>query len=149
MIEHSAEMDFDRPANAVWAVVADYGRDPEWRDGVETMAPSPPGPVHPGQTTAEVMRFAGRTLRNDGIVTAVGPGLHFTWRTTSGSDAEGSRTVEELGPGRCRVRLEVRVRLHGPDRLLAPLMRVLVRRTLAGDLARLRRVAQRAGTPAG
>ena len=142
MIELNAQVDLDRPAEHTWAVVADYRRDPEWRAGVETMDPSPPTPVRLGQTTSERMRFLGRTMRNDGVVTAVEPGRHFTWRTTSGADADGSRTVEEIGPGRSAVRLELRVRPHGLARLFTPLTRALLARTLADDLLRLRQVVQ-------
>ncbi|NUR84061.1 MAG: hypothetical protein HOY71_08245, partial [Nonomuraea sp.] len=84
------------PAAKVWSVVADYDRDPDWRAGVSTMAPRPAGIVRAGTTTAEVMRFAGRTYRNGGEVIRVDPGRSFAWRTTSGIDAEGGRAVEEL-----------------------------------------------------
>jgi hypothetical protein len=126
-----------RPAAAAWAVVADYGRDPEWRQGVRTMAPSPAGAVGVGTTTAEVLRTGGRTLRNGGVVTDVAAGHHFAWRTTSGVDADGSRTVTATGPRTCTVRLELRVRPHGFDRLLAPVLRRVVARGLAADARRL------------
>lgn len=138
MIEIAVQAEFDASADAVWAVLADYGRDPQWRRGVETMDPSPPGPVRPGQTTDERMRFAGRAHRNGGEVLAVGPGLRFQWRTTSGIDAEGGRSVADLGDGRARARFEVRIRPHGADRLLAPVLRIVLRRALAADLVRLR-----------
>jgi uncharacterized membrane protein len=101
----------DRFAADVWALVANYDRDPEWRAGVTTMAPIPSGPATPTTITSEVMRIGGRSYRNGGEVTNLDPGARFTWRTTPGADADadGSRSVEPLGPGRCRVRLEVRV----------------------------------------
>ena len=128
----------DRPAADVWAVVADYGRDPEWRAGVETMAPSPAGLVRVGTTTAEVMRFAGRTLRNAGVVVSVEPGVRFEWRTTDDADASGARTVEPMGHDRCRVTLELVVRSHGVERLLRPLLAPMLRRGVAADVDRLR-----------
>jgi hypothetical protein len=137
-IELINEIDVDVTPEAAWAVVADYGRDPEWRSGVVTMAPSTPGIVTGGTTTAEEMHLAGRTLRNGGRVTSVGPGLRFTWATTSGSDADGARSVEAAGDGRARVRLELRVRPHGVERLLAPVLRRIVARTVAADAERLR-----------
>jgi hypothetical protein len=87
MIEVREHSEISCPAAAAWAVVADYGQDPRWRKGVETMAPRPEGIVRVGTTTAEVMRFAGRTYRNGGEVTGVEPGRSFDWRTTSGIDA--------------------------------------------------------------
>jgi len=130
-----------RPAPEVWAIVADYGRDPEWRKGVETMAPSAPGPVIEGLTTDEILHFGGRTYRNAGVVTAVEPGAWFAWRTTSGADADGSRTVRDLGDGRCEVTLVLTVRPHGVERLLQPVLMRMLRSGLAADLGRLARLA--------
>lgn len=127
-----------RPAAEVWAVVADYGCDPDWRKGVSTMAPQPPGPVAVGTTTAEEMRMAGQTYRNDGVVTAVEPGRRFTWRTTEGADAHGARTVEPRGEDRCRVTLDLVVTPHGAEVAMAPVLGPMLRRTVAGDLRRLR-----------
>jgi hypothetical protein len=133
----SASADLDRPAPVAWGVVADYGRDVEWRTGVLAMAPDPPGPVAAGTTTSEDIRVAGRTWHNEGVVTEVVPGARFAWRTTAGADAEGSRAVEALGPDRCRVTLTLTVRPHGAERLLRSLAARQLRRNLTRDLARL------------
>jgi uncharacterized membrane protein len=146
-IEVRATIDVSGPAVRVWAVLADYRRDPEWRAGVRDMDPRPPGPAEPGQLTDERMRFAGRGYRNGGRVESVGPGRELRWRTTSGVDADGSRAVDELPDGRCRVRLETHVRPHGMDRLFAPVLGPLLRRQMRGDLRRLRLLTERA--PAG
>ena len=139
MIEIQHETVVDAPAAVVRAIAHDYRRDPEWRQGVATMDPQPPGPVAAGQTTAEVLRVAGRTYRNGGVVTAV-DGDRFTWRTTSGVDADGARTVEALDGGRCRVVLELRLRPKGlVERLAVP----MVRKGLAADLERLAALALR------
>jgi hypothetical protein len=102
-IDFGTTVDIGRPAREVRAVLADYDRDPEWRAGVLSMSADPPGCATAGTTTAEVMRFAGRTLRNNGKIARVGPGCGLTWRTTSGVDAEGVRAVEPRGPDRCRL----------------------------------------------
>ena len=141
-IELEETIEIAAPASSVWAVVADYDRDPSWRTGVSTMAPAPAGPVQVGTTTAEVLRLAGSTWRNGGEVVDVTPGCAFRWRTTSGADAEGARHVEPLGPDRCRVRLELRVRPHGVERVLAPVLGRVLRRNLAGDARRLRALAE-------
>lgn len=140
-IEFSAAAEAAVPAERAWAVLADYARDVEWRRQVVAMTPSPPGPVHPGQATAEVLRFAGRTLRNDGEVVQVGD-LRFTWRTTSGVDAEGAREVRPLGPDRCRIALRTRVRPTGAERYYAPLARIVLARGLRTDLRRLVEIAE-------
>ena len=136
----------DCPAHHAWAVVADYGRDPAWRRGVATMAPRPTGPVGVGTTTAEELRFAGQIRRNAGEVTAVDPGRSFRWRTVEGDDATGSRTVEPVDADHCRVTLELVVRPHGVEAFLAPVLGPMLRRTVRGDLTRLRELVQAAAT---
>jgi len=143
MIRLRARTEVDAPAERVWGLLGDYGHDPAWRAGVATMAPSPPGPAEPGQTTDEHLRFAGRSYRNGGRVESVGPGRALSWATTSGVRAAGRRAVEELPGGRCRVALETDVRPEGVDRLLAPVLGRVLRRRMVADLARLRALAER------
>jgi uncharacterized membrane protein len=144
MITLSESIDIDRTTDQIWAVIADYRRDSAWRTGVMSMEPSPPGPVDVGTTTAEHMRLAGRTWQNDGVVTAVVPGRSFAWRTTRGADANGSRSVVGIDHASCRVTLDLDVRPHGAERLLAPLVRRLLARNLRRDLRRLRHLVESA-----
>lgn len=144
MFTLTAELEIDRPTGEVWAVLGDYRRDPDWRAGVAGMSPSPATPAEPGQTTVEELRFGGRGYRNDGLIETVEPGRRLTWRTTSGIDADGSRTVTGLADGRCRVRLRTTVRPLGLDRLLSPVLKPMLRRRMEGDLRRLRAVVERA-----
>jgi hypothetical protein len=132
----------DAPAAAVWAVVADYTRDAEWRTGVLEMRPEPAGEVRSGTTTHEVIRLGGRTYRNRGLVTRALPGARLEWRTTAGAQASGSRTVEARGDDRCEVTLELCVVPHGLERLLAPVLRRMLVRNLRGDLVRLAGIVQ-------
>ena len=132
------ETDIDAPAAVAWSVVADYARDVEWRAGVMQMVPTPMGPVQVGTTTAEAMKVAGKTYRNDGEVVAVEPGARFEWRTTAGAVAHGARQVTQLGPARCRVRLELHVTPTGLNRLFAPMLTKVLDKGLSGDVERLR-----------
>ncbi len=131
----------------VWTAITDYRRDVTWRSGVVSMEPSVPGPLAPGITTSEEMRFLGRTMRNDAIVVDVEPGHSFHWRTTSGVDANGSRTVVSDG-GITTTTLALAVRPSGMDRLTAPLLRRLLSRSLRRDLRRLRDQIERGDRPA-
>lgn len=125
-----------RPERA-WEVVADYARDPDWRGGVCEMLSDPGGLAAAGTVTHEVLRVAGRTYRNDGVVERVVPGRRLEWRTTSGAVAHGSREVRPLGTDRCEVALELHVEPTGANRLLAPLLRRVLARGLVEDLRRL------------
>ena len=137
MRSFTATTTIDRPAAEAWAIVADYHCDPQWRHGVETMAPSTTGPAVVGTTTAEVLRLGGRTYRNAGLVTEVQSGSRLAWRTVAGADAFGSRDVRPSGSAACTVTLELHVRYHGGQRLAAPLLTGMLRRGLRRDLARL------------
>jgi hypothetical protein len=44
-------VEINRPADQVWAYVADYGNDTSWRAGVRQLHPSLPGPAQVGVTT--------------------------------------------------------------------------------------------------
>ncbi|WP_107655683.1 SRPBCC family protein [Nocardia suismassiliense] len=134
----SAETVIDRPASTVWSLLADYTNDTAWRTGVVAMTADPPGIATPGTRTAEELRLAGRTWHNDGEVRTVDPGVRMTWRTTSGADAEGARSVRPLAPDLCLVRLELRVTPHGMQRAFGPLLAYMLRRNLSRDLATLR-----------
>lgn len=124
-------------ADRAWAILADYARDASWRTGVVSMTPEPAGLVTIGTRTHEEMRFAGKSMRNDGIVTAVEPGRHFAWKTVSGADAHGSRTVTPLSPESCRIDLVLNVVPHGAERFMAPVLIRMLRGNLRKDLARL------------
>ena len=142
LIELSAEAVIARTAEEVWPVLADYRNDIRWRRGVRRMEPSPAGVVAVGTTTDEVIRLAGSTYRNRGLVTAVTPGSAFSWHTTAGADADGSRAITALTDDRCRVRLTLRVRVSGAQRLIAPLLSMMLRRNLSGDTDRFRRMME-------
>ncbi|GGL97999.1 SRPBCC family protein [Nakamurella endophytica] len=140
MIRLSVERVVAVPAVAVWQVLADYHCDAQWRAGVRSMTVEPSGIAAPGARTDERYRFAGRTTRNIGEVLDVqtGPAVsRLRWRTTAGTDADGERQVRATGADSCRVLLVLRIRLHGAEILLAPLVRLLMAGRLRGDLARL------------
>lgn len=142
-IQLHEQVEIERPSDEVWHLVADYTRDPEWRAGVATMTPNPLGTVMTGTTTAEELRFAGRTWRNAGEVTGVEEGAGFTWRTTSGTPAYGARRITALTPTRTRIDLLLTVTPPRSQRLLRPILARLLARTLRGDAQRLRMIAER------
>lgn len=130
-------------ADRAWALIADYPRDPEWRTGVLSMTASPDGEARVGTVTVEELRFGGTTYRNVGEIVAVERGRSLRWRTTEGADADGSRAVEARADGTCRVTLELNVRPTGLERVLSPVLAVMLARNLRQDLARLRALLER------
>ena len=49
----------DAPAQAAWAVLADYANDPLWRQGVDRMEQTPPGEALDGAQVVEGPPCAG------------------------------------------------------------------------------------------
>jgi Polyketide cyclase / dehydrase and lipid transport len=80
----------NRPADQVWAYVADYGNDTSWRASARQMHPSRPGPAQVGVTTHEVLRLLGLTFRTDASIDRVDAGRLLEWHPTIGkSSCEG------------------------------------------------------------
>ena len=143
----AGSIELDAASPAAWGIVSDQTRDPEWRTGVLEMTVDPAGRPFVGTTTHEVIRVAGRTYVNDGIITGLVPGERLEWRTTTGVDAWGARTVSDVGEGRCAVDLELHVVPTGINRLLAPMLRRMMSRTMHADLETLRGLVCRTVEP--
>jgi hypothetical protein len=155
MYEHRTEdlwpvrIDIDRPAGEVWAVLADYTRDPEWRAEVRTMVPTPAGPATAGTRTHETGRLLGSPFETHGLVVEAGDHW-FRWTASGeGSRAAGTRAVEALGPDRCRVVLGYDIGLTGPKRLLNPLFVAAFRRCARRNLLALRALVEATGPAQG
>ncbi|WP_306371454.1 SRPBCC family protein [Nocardiopsis sp. CC223A] len=129
------------PAAFVWDFLRVYDNDPLWRSGLERMAQDPPGPVRDGARVEETLRVLGRTVESLVEVSDVRDG-GFTWRVTRGAIAEGSRSVTTTGADSCRVDVVKRVTLTGSDRLLTPLLTIVIRRTELGDLQRAKHLLE-------
>ena len=133
----------ERPPAEVFALLADYSRDGEWRRAVTAMHVEPDAPVAVGSAISETLRFAGRTWVTDTTITALqlGRSLRF-----EGGDAtmqvSGQREVEPWGDG-TRVRQQLTLEPRGLLRLLSPLLAPMYRRVATHDLAALRDLLQR------
>ena len=68
-----------RPADQVWAYVADYGNDTSWRTSVRQMHPSRAGPAQVGVTTHKARRLLGLTFRTDASIDRVEAGRLLEW----------------------------------------------------------------------
>ncbi len=131
------QIDIDRPAAQVWAVLADYGRDADWRREVTTMVPEPAGPARVGTRTHETGRLLGSPFETEGRVLEAGDHW-FRWEARGhGSRASGTRAVQDLGPDRCRVVLGYDVALTGAQRILNPLFVATFRRAARQNLRTL------------
>src|SRR3954447_19293138 len=87
-----------RSPEDVWAAIADYPYDLEWRRGITEMTPDPPGPPALGTHVHEVLKLAGRSFTTDSTVTQLEPGASYRFEGSGTSgEVKGSRTVAGNG----------------------------------------------------
>jgi hypothetical protein len=135
-------VDLPVPPAAAWEVIADYGRDADWRHGV-AMRHDPPGTVVDGTITHEDLAFLGSIHHTQARIDGVEPGRAFRFTSADGR-IHGHRRIEPRAGG-CA--LTVGLRVEGLHPLGAAIAGWLYRRRVRGDLARLRALlgaAQRA-----
>ena len=132
----------DRPADEVWAHVANYAFDLQWRDGLTDMTPTPDGPPQTGTTVHEELRSMGTTMVNDTTVTMTGDHAYrFVGGGTSGQ-VEGGREVIASIPERSEFTYDINLTLNGPVRFFGPVLRPILRRNLKKDLQRFRMLVE-------
>jgi carbon monoxide dehydrogenase subunit G len=99
----------DAPPGAVWDVMVDVARWPEWTPTVDSVEVDGGGPLHVG-STAEVRQ--PKLPRARWTVTSLEDGRHFTWEATGpglrtvarhrvvavGSGTEVTLSIEQQGP---------------------------------------------------
>ncbi len=127
-----------RSPDEVFDFVSNYANDPGWRAGVTSMRHDPPGSVHVGMHTHEVMRFFGRTIEVEAAIIGLEPGRSVSFRSVAGPlQAEGIRRVEAKGSGAI-VTYEAVADLTGLLALLAPVVVRSFRTRAESDLGRLK-----------
>jgi hypothetical protein len=126
-----------RPRGDVAAFMFDPGNDMRWTGGITSSTPARPGPLVEGATVERTARFLGRTFTYGYVVTRHEP------------DRLVELKVDRPFPMLVRYELEdaadgTRVAIHAagsPGRFFGwatPLMARQVRKSIAGDLERLR-----------
>lgn len=131
---HRLHVDLPVSPDEVFALVGDYARDPEWREGVQII-PVPLGIVRDGTRTYEDLRLFGSTQRTVATITDVHPPHSFRFVSEDGN-VVGMRSIEPLGSG-SRFTVRLRVRLAGFMALLAPILGFVFRKRVERDLVRL------------
>ncbi len=131
-----------RPADKVWARVADYAFDLKWRDGLTQMTPTPDGPPQTGTTVHEEVRSMGTTVVNDTTVTMIGEHAYRFVGGGSSGQVEGGRKVVALDSHRSEFTYDINLTLNGPIKFLGFILRPILSRKLQGDLERFRALVE-------
>ena len=139
--------EIDIPAAAVFEYIADLTNNPEWQSGVAETVWTTPLPLTVGTECRQTLD-SGEIVNYR--VVAIDEGRAIAIETLPGASVAGSisRTVNELNVGRCRVRMELEGRVRGWRFILTPLIRRLIRSSIAADYRRLKRLLETDEEPA-
>ena len=89
-----------RPPDEVWAVVADLDAHPEWRPTIVEFTKLSDGPLAVGSRIREVLRWRGREIEIEDVVTALEPPRRFAVRGGwQAADFELDLRLEPEGEG--------------------------------------------------
>lgn len=134
-----------RPLDAVFAYVADYRNDPEWRSEVREMRYVPDHDIGLGTHVIETSVLLGRRVVTESVITAFEANRRVDFESVSGPfRVRGMRAVEPAGEG-TRVTSELEwLPTSRLGRLIAPLMQRSYQRTLDRYVKRLCAVLEEA-----
>lgn len=137
MMEMRSEAEIARPPEAVFAVLADMARNPEWQDGMVSCAWTSAPPHGVGSTYDQVASFMGKKILTTFEVTEYeAPSRIRIQSVVSTFPLDITRTVEPTSAG-SRVTAIVRGEPGGLMKLFAPLMRRQAQRSIHADYRRL------------
>ena len=142
-----SEVEIDRPADDVFAVVSDFSRNPDWQGGMRSAKWTTEPPLRVGSTYEQVARFLGRDVVTTFEVVGYEPGRSVTIESRQSSfPITVTRAVESLGPERSPVSAVITGRPGRFFRLFGPLLRMMAERSVRQDYQRLRRLLESGGS---
>ena len=146
VIEVSSSIEIDRPADEVFAFVADFPNNVQWQRGQRECTWTSEPPLRVGSTYDQRARFLGRDMVNSFEVIGLEPGRRVEFTSTGGTfPLTIIRTAEPLADGRARFTEHVRGEPGGFFRIAEPVLKTLVRASIKRDLPRLRQILERGG----
>jgi len=138
-VKLSSEVEIDRNAPEVFAVVSDFSRNPEWQNGVVSAAWTSEPPIRVGSTYDQVARFLGKDVVTRFVVTDYQPDHSISIKSVESSfPIEVTRRVDPLGDHRCRVIADIAGDPSGFYRIFGPLLQWMAQRQVRGDYKRLK-----------
>ncbi len=143
MIQVKIETSIHKPPGEVFDFIANFENNPRWQSGMVSATFTSPGPLSVGSTYDQVAQFLGRKVVSSFEVIALEPGRLVKAKSTAGSfPITFTRIVEPQGEG-SHVRAIVEGDASSFYRLAEPLLRWMVRRSVRGDYANLKRLLER------
>jgi uncharacterized membrane protein len=145
MVDVTTEIEIDCPRDEVAAFAADPSNAPEWYVNIKAVEWKTPPPLAVGSRLAFVAHFLGRRLAYTYEIGELVVGERLVMRTSEGPfPMETTYTWQPTGPQRTRMSLRNCGEPRGFSKLVAPFMTAAMRRANQKDLARLKRLMERA-----
>ena len=131
------------PADVAFAYVSDFSNNAAWQSGIESTTWTTPPPIRVGSIYDQVTDHKGAVTSHE--ITAIEPGRSITTESREGAaiPVTVTRTVESLGESRCRITVRLTAHPRGLRRLTKPLLRRVVRKSIASDYRRLKRLLEK------
>jgi hypothetical protein len=127
----------------VFDFLADMSNNPKWQKGMQECRWTSDPPLRLGSTYDQVARFLGKEIVSSFVVTEFAPGHRIRIQTTSGTmPIDVIREVAAVVDGRSSVSATVTGDPSGVFRLAAPLMRLMVSRSVDRDYRRLKELLE-------
>jgi hypothetical protein len=146
-LDVTATLDIDASPAAVAAVQFDPARDPDWIGGTDRVELVTPPPLAQGSQVRRIGGFLGRRIVWLMRVESYEPGRFVAMHALeSPFPMDVDYRLEPLGDG-SRTRASIRIRGEGRGMygLPGPLLGPMVRRSVLGDLKRLRALVESPG----
>lgn len=142
MISLSSSIEIEVPAAELFAFVSEFENNSAWQSGVEAAEWTSPRSLEVGSTYSQRMEY--RDLITTYEVTAFTPGHSVTTETRSGATMPTSvtRTVEPVNDAASRITVTLVVRPRGWRRLIGPMLKGVISKSIETDYRRLKRVLE-------
>jgi len=143
-IDVTASVRIEAPPSAVAAVEFDPARDPEWIGGVDRVEPVTPPPIALQSQVRRIGGFLGRRIEWVMRIDVLEPDRHVGMHALkSPFPMDVDYVLEPLDDGRA-TQASIRIRGEGKGLygLPGPLLGPMIRRSVSGDLRRLKRIVE-------
>jgi len=128
----------NRPAETVWAYVADFEKNTMWNPATVEMRLTSEGPLRKGSTYVWAGQWLGRRMESNCEVTEFEPGRKFAYKIVSGPFPGTASTTLEPAGGGTRVTISSEGEMGGFFKLAEPVVAAMSRRQIEGMLANLK-----------
>jgi carbon monoxide dehydrogenase subunit G len=128
-----------RPADEVFAFVADAENNPRWRSYVVETTWLDDGPMRVGRRGRQVSKVLGRPMAVVAEIAEWDPPRHVAWRAVAGFASVRTDCTVEPEDGGCRLTIVAAGEFRSPImRLLSPLAIAVARRQADRDVTKLK-----------